>query len=85
TGFTHAAGSPEEAAADVEQGRIAAAQLPLVDRMVEHQAVTPAGQVARARSLVTWKPELAHERFAGDVGELLVFAVLRDLVGGAAA
>ncbi len=83
TDFEAATNSPEAIAAEAEQVRITVAQYPLVERMTEHQAVTLAGQVARARSLVAWKPELVGDGFAADFGECLISAILRDMVGGA--
>ncbi|MGI4945584.1 MAG: hypothetical protein ACRYHQ_34315 [Janthinobacterium lividum] len=83
TDFAAVSYSPEAIAADAEQSRIFAAQLPLVDRMVDHRAVTRAGQVARARSLAAWKPELLGNGSAEDMGECLMSAIVRDLVQGA--
>lgn len=81
TDFASDTRSAAGVAADAERDRIATAQLLFVERMIEHQAVTPAGYIARARSLLRWKPEMAHEN--GDVGDVLISALLRDLVGGA--
>jgi len=80
TDFTCVGGTPEDLASDAERSRIAAAQVPLVERMGEMQAFTRAGQVARARSLALWKPELLNDA-PGDFGEVLVAALVRDLIG----
>ena len=82
TDFTCVGGTPEDLASDAERSRIAAAQVPLVERMGEMQAFTRAGQVARARSLALWKPELLNDA-PGDFAEVLMAAIVRDLVGEA--
>ena len=72
--------TPEDLANDAERDRISAAQWPLIERMTELRATTRAGQVARARSLALWRPELL-ESGPGDISECLTSAIVRDLVG----
>lgn len=72
-------GSPDDIAGDAERARLVEAQRPLVDIMTGRQALTREGQVARARSLILWAPEMMEEG-PGDTAECLTYAVLRDLV-----
>ena len=76
---------PECDASEIEQGRIYDEQQPLVARMCELRAITREGQAARARSLATWHPELTWPGQSGDTGRRLTIAIVRDLIGGAAA
>ncbi len=84
TPFDCAPCSPEDQASDAERERIIRVQMPLVDRMTELRATTRAGQIARARSLVLWKPEMLEDG-PGDFGECLASAIVRDLVAPAGA
>ncbi len=80
----HAAGSPEEEAADAERERLSEAQEPLVDRICELQAITREGMAARAHSLALWDAELLKpdRTYTGDK---LTAAIVRDLLAGRAA
>ncbi|MGI4976253.1 MAG: hypothetical protein ACRYG6_04840 [Janthinobacterium lividum] len=80
TDFDCAPRTPEDLVNDAERSRIATAQNPLVERMAELRAVTRAGQIARARSLALWKPELLNDE-PSDFGECLASAIVRDLIG----
>ena len=71
--------TPDEAAANAEQGRIQNAQLPLVDRICELRAVTREGHAARARSYALWDAEMMKPQ--DDIEGLFTQAIVRDLVG----
>ena len=53
----------------------------LAEKMTAIRAQTPEGQIARARSLLLWAPDLVR-RGDGDIGQILMHGVLRDLVKG---
>ncbi len=71
----------EEDAADAERECLRIAQEPLVDRICGQVAVTRDGQVARARSLALWEPDLLDD--AGETGQRITAAILRDLMSQA--
>ena len=81
-GGDYAPGSPEEDKSEAERARLSDAQEPLVDRICDLHAMTREGQVARARSLALWDPELMKPQ--NDTGGWLTQAIVRDLLAGSA-
>ena len=56
-----------------------------MERMCELSPVTREGHVARAGSLALWDTELMKPNKSGDTGQRFTTAIVRDLLGEAAA
>ena len=69
TDFNCKSDTPEDLVNERERGRLYMAQVPVLNRTTEFQAVTHAGQVARARSFALWRPELLEDG-EGNFGDL---------------
>ncbi|WP_158744133.1 hypothetical protein [Acidisphaera sp. L21] len=68
---------PAEIAADFERESIVEAQIPPVDIIASHHAITKEGMAARARSIRLWAPDEFREN--GHFSGRTVHALLRDL------
>ena len=80
-------GTAAERRAHSRQRRIFKSQLALAKRLERLVPTTLAGHAARARCLVKWAPDLVTDKppALGEIGDRLLYALLRDLTAGSAA